>query len=66
MGEPTKEQVTTALSDLLDALDRMNPRMGLSQNVIEAQANARRLIPRPEPDPRDVATPKDEGLRSVQ
>ena len=68
MAEPTREQLTEALGDLLDALDRMRTPITLSQNVIEARAKARLLIPVPEPevDPADVATPKDEGLRSVE
>ena len=66
-GEPTKDEAVTALSELLDALDRMKTPVVLSQNVTEARARARLLLPVPEPevDPADVATRKDEGLRGV-
>lgn len=66
--EPTKAQLAEALETLLDALDRMQTPISLSQRVEEARAVARKLVPKVEPpvDPADVATRKDEGLRSVE
>ncbi len=52
-AERDAELYRKALSNLLDALDRMNAQGHLSQNVQAARTIGRRLIPAKQPAPRD-------------